>query len=261
MNDNQFRKQVEEIVSILVQSDNILFITGAGISAESGLPTYRGISGLYNNEDTEDGVSIESALSGHMMLKNPKLTWKYIARMEETCRDKSYNRAHEVIAQLEPYFRRVCIFTQNVDGFHHRAGSTNIIDIHGNLLDLYCLRCSHKERVEDYSRLDIPPSCPRCAGMMRPDVVLFEEMLSTMKLKNLSEEFQKGFDIIFSVGTTSVFPYIYQPVISAYEAGIPTVEINPTLTRISESVHFKISETATKALNTIFMMYLHQKES
>lgn len=254
MSDKTFEQQTEEVASILQNSQNILFITGAGISAESGLPTYRGISGLYNNQHTEDGVRIEDALSGSMFQKQPEITWKYLLQMEEACRGKSYNRAHEVIALMESKFPRVCVLTQNVDGFHHQAGSTNIIDIHGNLHDLYCQQCDYNDSVNDYNHLDIPPKCPKCSGDVRPDVVLFEEMLSTRKTEKLMDEMQKGFDVIFSVGTTSVFPYIAQPIVNAHFEGLPTIEINPTHTRVSDYVDYKIAEKATLTLNTIWMI-------
>ena len=248
-----FEKQIEEVVSILDNAANILFITGAGISAESGLPTYRGISGLYNNQDTDDGVSIEEALSGPMLVRQPHLTWKYLSQMELACRGKSYNRAHEVIAMMETHYNRVCVLTQNVDGFHHKAGSTNIVDIHGNLHDLFCPSCDYSETVTDYSQQDIPPVCPNCSNFLRPDVVLFGEMLSTRKMQRLSEEFQKGFDAIFSIGTTSVFPYIAQPFVRAFYADIPTIEINPTQTTVSEFATIKIKERAAITMNAIWL--------
>lgn len=253
MSDVHFQQQIEAVVEILENANSVLVITGAGISAESGLPTYRGISGLYNNQDTEDGIRIEEALSGSMMVRNPEMTWKYLAQMEKACRGKSYNRAHEVIAQMETRFNRICVLTQNVDGFHHRAGSSNIIDIHGNLHDLYCLNCDFAESVPSYEGLNTPPICPKCDGHLRPDVVLFEEMLSTHKMQQLSLEYQKGFDAVFSIGTTSVFPYIAQPVVSAYHANIPTVEINPTQTQVSDFTNVKISEKAVKTLNAIWL--------
>lgn len=252
--ENDFWAQIESVVEILKRSKRIFIITGAGISAESGLPTYRGISGLYNKQDTEDGVRIEEALSGPMMLKDPKLTWKYLSQMEEACRGKSFNRAHEVIALMEKRFERICIFTQNVDGFHHKAGSTNIVDIHGNLHDLICQKCSFNETVKNYADLEIPPLCPNCNAILRPDVVLFEEMLSNTKMQKLSLEYRNGFDVVFSIGTTSVFPYIAQPVIAAYNANIPTIEINPTQTSVSDFITVKIPEKAVKTMNAIWLL-------
>ncbi len=257
MSEDLFNQQISEVLDVLNRSNSILFITGAGISAESGLPTYRGISGLYNSQETEDGIQIEEALSGGMMRSRPELTWKYLAQMEAACRGKSYNRAHEVIALMEKKFNRICVLTQNVDGFHHKAGSTNIIDIHGNMNDLYCLECKYELTVEDYGDQQIPPVCPKCNGHMRPDVVLFEELLSTRKTSKLRQELQKGFDAVFSVGTTSVFPYIAQPVVAAHYSNIPTIEINPTRTEVTDFAKIKIAEKAVSTLNSIWMNLNH----
>lgn len=255
MENASFGENIEKVVALLQKSRSVLAITGAGISADSGLPTYRGITGLYTNKKTDEGMSIEAALSGSTFQQNPKLTWKYISQIEKVCRGKSYNRGHEVLAEMEHYFDRVCILTQNVDGFHHKAGSSNVIDIHGNTLDLYCPRCKYRMMVQDYSTIDIPPICPECGNIMRPDVVLFEELLSMDNTQRLAEELRKGFDIVFSIGTTSVFPYIAQPVIDAYHNNIPTVEINPDHTEVSKFCLVKIPGTAAKTLNAIWMLF------
>ena len=255
MEDTTFWNQIELAVRLLKNAHRILFISGAGLSADSGLPTYRGVSGLYNDNTTHEGFSIETALSGSMFKKNPAVTWKYISQIEETCRGKSYNRAHEVLAQMETCFEHTCILTQNVDGFHHRAGSSNIIDIHGNLHSIGCTACSYQTRVDDYSRLDIPPACPCCSSVMRPDIVLFDETLSDHKIMLLSRELEAGFDLVFSIGTTSIFPYIAQPVIMAYYHNIPIIEINPTATRVSKFCHLKIAATAAKTLNAIWLAF------
>ncbi len=93
--------QISEIARRLAGSRSVLFVTGAGISADSGLPTYRGIGGLYEQEETDEGIPIEAALSGAMFQRDPALTWKYIHQIESSCRDAGPNRAHEAIAELE----------------------------------------------------------------------------------------------------------------------------------------------------------------
>jgi len=113
--------KIKRITNLLKGAKSVLFITGAGISADSGLPTYRGISGLYNDTVTEDGISIEMALAGETLETKPHITWKYLARIEEKCRGAKPNRAHEIIKEMERHFERVSVFTQNIDGLHHRA--------------------------------------------------------------------------------------------------------------------------------------------
>lgn len=233
----------------------MLFITGAGISAESGLPTYRGIGGLYNRERVEEGIPIEEALSGPMMQRDPALCWKYIAQIEAACRGACHNRAHEIIAEIEAVVEHVCVLTQNVDGFHRAAGSNNVIEIHGDVHDLICTRCSWQDRVPDYVTLEFPPACPDCGAVVRPAVVLFGEMLPMARLARLRAELAGGFDLVVSIGTTSVFPYIAGPVVEAARAGIPTVEINPGTTEVSDVVAVKIAAGAKDTLEAVWRAY------
>lgn len=168
---------IAKISQLLKKCRSILFITGAGISADSGLPTYRGIGGLYNDKLTEDGMPVEMALAGETLKKHPAVTWKYLSEIEKNCRNAKFNRGHAVIAEMEKRFERVWVLTQNIDGFHHAAGSHNVIDIHGNMHKLTCMSCGWRGEVKDYSLIDIPPRCPDCAGIARPEVVFFGEML------------------------------------------------------------------------------------
>jgi NAD-dependent deacetylase len=243
--------QITKIARRLKESRSVLFITGAGISADSGLPTYRGIGGLYEQEETDDGIPIEAALSGAMFRRDPAITWKYIHQIERSCRDAGPNRAHELIAQLEHRFDRVWTLTQNVDGLHHAAGSTKVIDIHGDVHWLLCTRCGHRWRVESYAGLPIPPSCPECDSLVRPEVVLFGEMLPMDRVRVLQEQLMRGFDAVFSIGTTSVFPYIAEPVIDARRRGGLTVEINPGVSEVSHVVKHRLRMGAAAAMEAL----------
>jgi NAD-dependent deacetylase len=242
-------------VDILRGSRSLLFITGAGISADSGLPTYRGVGGLYNAGATAEGLPIEDVLSGPMMRRRPELTWKYLGAIEQLARQATFNRAHQVIAEMEAHFPRVWTLTQNIDAFHRRAGSRNVLEIHGNLYDLFCTACGYRQTVADYSGLQIPPRCPECPGLLRPDVVLFGEMLPAATLERLYAECQAGFDAVFSIGTTSVFPYIAEPVRMAADLGRPTIEINPAASAISDLVDVKLPLGAVAALDAIWRRY------
>jgi len=243
---------ITEISKLLKNCRSILFITGAGISADSGLPTYRGIGGLYNDKLTEDGIPVEMALAGETLRTHPEVTWKYLLQIEKNCRNAKFNRGHEVIAEMEKRFERVWVLTQNIDGFHHAAGSRNVIDIHGNMHKLACMSCGWRGAVEDYSLIDIPPRCPDCSGIARPEVVFFGEMLPIDKLAVLERELTRGFDIYFSIGTSSVFPYIMQPIIAAKHLNRPTIEINPEDTEISGLVDIKLRMRAAEALDKIW---------
>jgi NAD-dependent deacetylase len=248
--------KIARIVALLKKSQNILFITGAGISADSGLPTYRGIGGLYNDKVTEEGMSIETALAGETLEARPEITWKYLSQIEKNCRSARYNRGHTVIAETEKRFERVWVLTQNIDGFHRAAGSRNVIDIHGDMHRLLCTRCGWRACIKDFSEIKIPPQCPQCKAIARPEVVFFGEMLPEEKLALLYRELRRGFDIYFSVGTTSVFPYIQQPILYAKSSGCPTIEINPADTEVSHMVDIKLGMGAAEALDAIWRGYL-----
>lgn len=252
---NSDHETIERIVDVMHQARRLLFITGAGISADSGLPTYRGIGGLYNEQLTEEDIPIEVALSGQTLAEAPHITWKYIHQIEYACRGASYNDAHRIIANLQDCFEDVCVLTQNVDGFHRQAGSRNLIEIHGDIHDLHCTACDYTVVVPHYNDLEMPPSCPRCTALLRPRVVLFGEMLPEQAVEHLYSQLQRGFDLVFSIGTTSVFPYIAGPVLEAKRMGVPTVEINPATTVVSSFVDFKVPARAASSLASIWQRF------
>jgi NAD-dependent deacetylase len=246
---------VDQIAGHLLRCRSVLFVTGAGMSADSGLPTYRGVGGLYDQGETVEGFAIEEMLSGEMFRRRPEWTWKYLRQVEGACRGAAFNRGHAVIAEMESHFPRVWTLTQNVDGFHRSAGSRNVIAIHGELQTIRCTGCARRETVADYSGLGELPTCPDCSAVLRPDVVLFGEMLPEAGLRTLKAELREGFDIVFSVGTSSVFPYISFPVELARQRDRPAVEINPGTTPVSALVTHRLALTASVALEAIWARY------
>jgi len=250
-------RAIDVVIELLRSARRLLFITGAGLSADSGLPTYRGLDGVYRaGQATPHGLTIEQALSGPMLAARPEITWHYLLELERTARGGVPNRGHQVIAEMESYFDAVWTVTQNVDGLHSRAGSRQVLDVHGDMHNLLCTRCDYKVTVPDYADLALPPLCPRCQGNLRSTVVLFGEEVPEEKLDRMWFEFGVGFDVVFSVGTSSLFEYIAAPVELARAAGIATVEINPETTAVTSQVDVKISGRAALVLDLLWERYL-----
>ncbi|MCP5199201.1 MAG: NAD-dependent protein deacylase [Gammaproteobacteria bacterium] len=241
---------VERVAARLRGARRVAVLTGAGMSVASGLPTYRGIGGLYNDMVVDEGMPIEEILHAYTFARNPALTWKYIAQIERACRGAVANEGHHVLARWDARFD-VRVVTQNVDGFHRAAGSRHVIELHGNLGELKCIDCERQYTLGELEPLALPPRCLHCDGLIRPNVVLFGEMLPSAALDDFDTELRRGFDVMFSIGTSAGFPYIQQPVIEAARRGTYTVEINPDGTLLSSSVAEHLACPALYALQAI----------
>lgn len=126
------KDKVEQVGRILRDATRVLFITGAGVSAESGIPTFRGATAAFSDGRTEEGIAFEEALSARTFLQKPSVSWKYFFRLELTLRGKQPNAAHLAMARLQTAQRSVCVATQNIDGLHQSAGSAFVLELHGN---------------------------------------------------------------------------------------------------------------------------------
>jgi NAD-dependent deacetylase len=251
-NTEDQRAGVERVAQLLSSAKRVLFITGAGLSADSGLPTYRGVGGLYDGVKTPDGMRIEDVLSGATFRRKPELTWRYLLQVERACRGATFNAGHRVIAALGRRLPYVLVLTQNVDGFHQRAGSERVVDIHGSLHDLYCTRCGARRRVQSYAGLPELPRCASCGGIERPDVVLFGENLPEAKVNAVLRELGTGFDAVLSVGTSGLFPYIRMPMIRAQVLGWHSVDINPAASEMSDYAQHHLRLRAAEALEALW---------
>ena len=245
---------LDRVAQDLARARRVLFITGAGLSADSGLPTYRGVGGLYEGMATAEGMPIETVLSGLMFQRRPELTWKYLREVEAACRAATCNAGHRMIARLERKLEKVVVLTQNVDGFHHAAGSSHVIDIHGDLHELYCTACSRTRIVGSYASLPALPALPRCrcGGLERPRVVLFGESLAEDKMSTLIAELSRGFDMVISVGTSGLFPYIRLPMIRAKVYGWPSVDINPSHNALTSHARDHLPLRAAEACEALW---------
>lgn len=243
---------IQAAADALRAARHVLAITGAGLSADSGLPTYRGVAGLYAGGLTEEGIPYEVALSGQMLEHDPALTWKHMGRIEAACRQGAPNRGHEVLALLEGPGRRVTVLTQNVDGFHGQAGSSDVIEVHGATRRMVC-GCGWSQEPVDWAAMhEVPPTCPMCGASARPDVVLFGEMLPHRAVARLMAAEQDEPDVVVSIGTSSLFPYIAAPMWRARARGATTIEINPAETGVSGSAGIVIRAGAAASLDAIW---------
>lgn len=244
---------LDAVADTIAASTRLLFITGAGLSADAGIPTYRGVGGIYDDGQADQGLPMEVILSGETFQRDPGLTWRHLARVEAAARGAAPSEGHRVIAALQARRQsEVHLITQNVDGLHQAAGSEDVIEIHGNARTLRCTECGQRTCVPDYSELTIPPSCAVCHGLLRPDVVLFGEMLPEDAVARLTAETARGFDAVVSVGTSSLFPYVTEPLVRAGQRGAVTVEINPETTSLSQRVDYRIADMAGNALTAVW---------
>lgn len=248
-------REIAEVAQLLGRARRVLVITGAGLSADSGMPTYRGIGGIYGDLPVRDGMTIEDILSGYTMKHQPALVWEYLGHIAEAFFDAKPNRGHEVIAAMDDFFEKVVVLTQNVDGFHAKAGSKHVIDIHGDIHDLACMHCPYRQSGINLKSLNLPPKCPDCGEILRPGATLFGEMLDEKKLAALERELSAGFDLAFSIGTSSLFPYITQPMVLIRQMGGKTVEINPGETDLSGMVDVRIKARAAATLDSIWRAF------
>lgn len=216
----------QNLINLLKQSAKVAVLTGAGVPAESGVPTFReaqiGLWAQYNPEDLATPEAFQA---------NPELVWNWYAQRRDLASKVTPNPGHYALAKMEQHVPTFDLFTQNVDDLHAQAGSQNITHFHGNLFAVICFDQRHK--VENWQELaGRPPSCPKCGSLLRPDVVWFGEALPNNAIEQAIEKARQA-DIVFSIGTSSlVMPAASVPV-EALKAGVPVIEINPNQTALT----------------------------
>lgn len=207
----------------------VCVLTGAGVSAESGVPTFRDKGGLWQKFRPEELASMEA------FLRNPDLVWDWYQHRRQVVREVQPNPGHFAIAEMEKFFTSFTLVTQNVDGLHARAGSKAILEVHGNIMRSFCVRCKVFAAEEFLMGLAETGRalCPAChEGLLRPDVVWFGEML-LQDIFAQAEEAARSCELFLSVGTSgAVYPAAGLPLV-ARESGAFVVEVNPEPTEIS----------------------------
>jgi NAD-dependent deacetylase len=227
----------------------ILVITGAGVSAESGIPTFRGQNGYWRNLDPAK-LATPTAFE-----KDPKLVWEWYRERREQIRAAQPNPAHEAIARLATETQEFLLITQNVDDLHTRAEwagrrlpQDKIVQIHGDIFVTRCSRCDFGRRdlLEDEKET---PKCPKCGALMRPGVVWFGESLDSREIERVETYLDGGAcDVVIVAGTTATFGYVVDWAMRATGRNGRLIEANPEETSLSQFASERIREPAGVAL-------------
>ena len=221
-----------KFIDLFKNVNSVVILTGAGVSAESGIETFRDPNGLWSRFNPMELASVNGFLS------NPSLVWEWYNYRRNIVNTSKPNPGHYAIAEMQDLFPKFTLITQNVDRLHQSAGSLNVVELHGNIMDNFCNKCKkpyHGETSLDNKQLAY---CPDCGGLIRPAVVWFGENLPVDALE-YADEVSRNCDVFFSAGTSGeVFPAANLP-LTANRNGAVTVEVNPNETAISHYMIYK----------------------
>lgn len=231
----------ERLVQKLRSAHHVAVLTGAGISAESGVPTFREAqTGLWAQYDPQELATPQA------FRRNPRLVWEWYAWRRELVQQARPNPGHIALVKLALAVPRFTLITQNVDGLHQRAGSQAVIALHGNIMETKCFDRDHL--VEKWPESEaVPPTCPTCGSLLRPNVVWFGENLPAAALQTAVSAAQSC-DIFLTIGTSAlVHPAASLPLL-ALEHGAVLVEINPQTTPLTRRATFTLTGAAGNLL-------------
>jgi NAD-dependent deacetylase len=222
----------KSLIDTLRKADSIVFFTGAGISSESGIPTFRGKDGIWNK------IKPEELANFNAFIRNPEMVWEWYNHRKKIIHEAKPNAAHLTIAEMQNHFKNVTVVTQNIDNLHRRAGSKTIFELHGNIERNFCINCKKYYNEE----LDFSGGVPKCecGGLIRPDVVWFGEYLPEDQFLG-GEKAAINSDVFFVVGTSAVVYPAAGLVYTAKQSGATVVEVNieeTALTSIADYSYF-----------------------
>lgn len=235
----------ESITKELRAAKKVVFVTGAGISQESGVPTFRGKDGLWRNYDAMKLATINA------FYDNPKLVWEWYNERRKNIFAAEPNLGHNAIAELEK-FVKVIVLTQNIDGLHQRAGSTEVLELHGSIIKIKCTSCDFKDDIST-EFVDILPLC-KCGNILRPDVVWFGESLP-QDIWQQAIIYASRCDVMVVVGTSLVVSPANTLPIYAKQNNAILIEINPEKTMMSSDMDLSIRNTSVIALPELVSMF------
>jgi len=241
-------KMFDTVVQKLKDSRKIVFVTGAGISQESGIPTFRGKDGYWRRYDPMKLASIDA------FYDDPKLVWEWYEDRRKNILDVKPNEGHFAISQMEE-FKDVVVLTQNIDGLHQRSGSTNVLELHGSIIRIKCTVCDFIDNItENFESL--PPKC-KCGSMLRPDVVWFGEPLPQNIWQSAIKE-ASICDVMIIVGTSLVVSPANTLPVYAKQNGAILIEVNPEKTVMSNDMTLSIQATSVGVLPKMLSIFKNE---
>ena len=250
-----FEKALHAAADILADARYAIALTGAGLSVESGIPSFRGPDGLWTRYGQPPNLSYR------VFSQDPQAWWEQRLRDESTPGNPTYdlkdavdrampNPGHAAMAELEELGILRAVITQNVDGLHTRAGSKLILEIHGNRNYLRCVGCGHRQRRDGYAITDLPPICNECGGVIKLDTVMFGEPIPRATLDACIEEVRKC-DAMLLVGTSGAVNPAAQFPLMAREGDAQIIEVNPVATQLTTAAHVVLTGAAGEILPAI----------
>lgn len=245
-------KRFKLAVNLIRSSKHLVVVSGAGVSVESGIPAFRGESGLWTRFDPQKYASLDG------FTKNPGRSWHLFMELLVLIAQAKPNAAHHDLASLERCRYLKAIITQNIDGFHQLAGSQNVIEIHGTMRNLICTECKQRlsSRGMIFDSEDLPPICP-CGGILKPEALLFGESIPSKPYFKSLKQIRLA-DVVLLIGTSGVVHPVSEFPEIALRHGARLIEINPeesVFTRPCNTLHLKGKATTVlgelkKALTT-----------
>ena len=235
----------EEIAKILRDAEKIVFVTGAGISQESGIPTFRGKDGLWRRYDVMQLATIDA------FYENPELVWEWYNERRDNIFSAKPNLGHKAIAELEKY-RDVAVLTQNIDGLHQRAGSTKVLELHGSLIRIKCTVCDFKDEFTGKFS-SAPPIC-KCGNILRPDVVWFGEPLPQDVWQD-AMVYAAQCDVMVIVGTSLVVSPANSLPVYANQNNAFLIEVNPEKTLMTSDMDYSIRNSSAISLPELVSIF------
>ena len=219
----------KKAAELIKNSKKTVAFTGAGISVESGIPTFRGPTGLWSRYDPK-------ILDIDYFTLNPKESWEKIKEIfYDYMQNVKPNKAHYCLADLEKNFLLEAVITQNIDNLHQEAGNKNVIEFHGTAKKLVCMNCFKKYDSDEIDLSELPPLCPKCWGILKPDFVFFKEQIPKKALEK-SLELAQECDLMLVIGTTGEIQPASQIPILAKQSGAKIIEINIEKSNYTDSI-------------------------